>query len=57
MYQNVLVRVLHSVVDAHFMDTPSFKVRMIVAVVGCMCFALFIPISYGHNLISVSANG
>ncbi|KAH0683557.1 hypothetical protein KY289_021309 [Solanum tuberosum] len=25
MYQNVLVRVLHSVVDAHFMDTPSFK--------------------------------
>ncbi|KAK4348719.1 hypothetical protein RND71_031474 [Anisodus tanguticus] len=25
MYQNVLVRVLHSVVDAHFMDIPSFK--------------------------------
>ncbi|CAN4116387.1 unnamed protein product [Withania somnifera] len=25
MYQNVLVRVLHSVVDSHFMDTPCFK--------------------------------
>ncbi|PHT84114.1 hypothetical protein T459_12557 [Capsicum annuum] len=25
MYQNVLIRLLHAVVNAHFLDTPSFK--------------------------------
>lgn len=51
MYKNALVRVLHSVVDARFMDMLIFKVRMIVAVIGCMCFVLAIPLSYEHNLI------
>lgn len=40
MYQNVLIRLLHAVVNAHFLDTPSFKVRTLVA--DCWMYVLAI---------------